>query len=135
MREQKLPANGKKLNGRTASARVLFAFCQSKKNNRKKKRKRIRLIQDSSNQREAAQVGTGLFSLIIRHPAEGEGEFWSLYLRLSFNLHLFNGKHFPPFLHFSNRAKVGDGHWKPFHGSAIPPQTLPWRRASYRYMK
>lgn len=82
------------------------------------------MIQDSSDQREAAQVGTGLFSLIIRHPAEGEGEFWSLHLRVSFNLQPFNGKHFPPFLHFTQRAKLGDGHWNPSCGSAIPPQTL-----------
>lgn len=31
VRERKLPANGRKLNGRAASARLLFAFCQGKK--------------------------------------------------------------------------------------------------------
>lgn len=128
VRERKLPANGRKLNGRTASARLLFAFCQEKKK-RKWKEKRW-LIQDSSGQREAAQVGTGLFTLIIRHPAEGEGEFWSLHLGLSFNLPPFNRKHFPPFLHFTQRAKVGDGCWKPSCGRAIPPQTPLCRWAS-----
>jgi len=78
----------------------------------KKKRER-RLFQDSSGQREAAQVGTSLFSPIIRHPAEGDGEFWSLHMRLSFNLQPFPGKHLAPFLHFTQRAKVGDGHRKP----------------------
>ena len=41
VRERKLPVNGRKLNGRTASAEFLFAFCQRKKRSKKEKRKEI----------------------------------------------------------------------------------------------
>lgn len=92
---------------------------------REKKENKVKEKKDwvKIHQAKERQLGTDLFSLIIRHPAEGERQCQSLLLRLSFNLQLFNGKHFLPFLNFTQREKVGDGPWKPSCDREIPPQT------------
>lgn len=62
--EWKLPGNGRKANGRTASARLIFALCQ------KEKKKKVWF---KIHQAKETQEVTGPFSLVSRHPFEGGG--------------------------------------------------------------
>lgn len=60
--EQELPENGRKLNGRTASAGLFFAFCQGKK---KKLDKEMKFDSRYSRPKTGSQAGMGFFSLRI----------------------------------------------------------------------